>query len=83
MKDMMKARQGRYGIWIKATTMVLVCLFCANMVVLAYPDTLAPLVGNPKVQQAMIKMMNDRLEAHQESVDKFIHEFLKKEPLSR
>lgn len=52
--------------------MALVCLFFANSIVFANPDTLAPLSGNPKVYHTMRSMMEERLSAHQDPIDEFI-----------
>ena len=62
----------KYSTLFRALSALLVCLFCANTIVLANPDTLAPAVGNPKVYQEMRSMMDDRLAAHQDPIDEFI-----------
>lgn len=62
----------KYSVIYKAITMALVCLFCANSVVLADPNTLAPLAGNPKVYQEMRDMVEARLIAHQDPIDESI-----------
>lgn len=68
----MSVYKRKYSVLYRAITGVLVCLFCANSIVLANPDTLAPAVGNPKVYQAMRDMMDERLAAHQDPIDEFI-----------
>ena len=49
----------RYSILFKAIAMAVVCLFCANTVILANSDTLAPSVGNPRVYREMRDMMEE------------------------
>lgn len=68
----------RYSILFKAIAIALVCLFSANSVLLAAPDTLAPVVGNPQTYDNMRSVMESKYAAkcanHQGPIDKFILE---------
>lgn len=70
--------KNRYSILFRTIALLLVCLFCANSVLLADSSTLAPLVGNPKVYQEMRKMMEERLATHQDTIDEFIKQHASK-----
>ena len=75
---MLRSYKNKQKVWSKTITMVLICLVCANPVLLADPNSLAPLVGNPKVYQQMRSMMEDRIAAHQANIDTFIKQHVNK-----
>ena len=70
--------KNNHSIFSRAITIALVCLFCANTVILASPDTLAPIAGSPKVYQEMRDIMDERLTAHQDPIDEFIKQNVSK-----
>ncbi len=74
----MFVHKSSYSVLSKAIVWVLVCLFCANTLSFADSDTLAPLVGNPRVYQEMHGMMEERLAEHQEPIDEFIKQHANK-----
>ncbi len=70
----MTFHKDKYNVLFKAVEMVLVCLFCADTIVLADTSTLAPQAGNPKIYQKLYDMMEERLVAHQGPIDELIRQ---------
>jgi len=59
----------RRSIWFKAIAAAVLCLFLANSISWAYPNTLSAPAGDPEVYQEMREEMQERFDVHQGDID--------------